>query len=59
MDDSEYYEKMRNHNLNRNANLLRKKSPSTTSNNANRKYTEWKNLQGREDAEMLVEKEAE
>ncbi len=47
MDDEEYYEKMRNHNLNKiKISHLTKKS----------KYSTWKINQGREDAEMLQEK---
>lgn len=49
MDDEEYYSKMRNYNLNRSPILSQKKS----------KYSKWKIEQGREDAEMLAEKNSD
>lgn len=47
MDDDEYYEKMRAHNLNK----TKTKISSKKSN-----YSEWNVTQGHEDAEMLMEK---
>ena len=48
MDGNEYYEKMRRRNLNRDTSWLpKKKTPD---------YSKWRVHEGREDAEMLVEK---
>ena len=49
MDDDEYYEKMRRHNLNRDMSWLPKKNKIP-------EYSKWRVHEGREDAEMLVEK---
>ena len=49
MDDDEYYEIMRRHNLNRDMSWLPKK-------NKKPEYSKWRVHEGREDAEMLVEK---
>ena len=48
MDDNEYYEKMRKRNLNRDTSWLPKK--------VQQNYSKWRVEQGREDAEMLLEK---
>ncbi|MBP5251484.1 MAG: hypothetical protein J6Z17_03615 [Treponema sp.] len=48
MDDNEYYEKMRKRNLNRDTSWLPKK--------VQKDYSKWRVEQGREDAEMLLEK---
>ena len=48
MDDNEYYEKMRKRNLNRDTSWLPKKVQND--------YSKWRVEQGREDAEMLLEK---
>ena len=48
MDDNEYYEKMRKMNLNRDTSWLPKKVQND--------YSKWRVEQGREDAEMLLEK---
>lgn len=49
MDDNEYYEKIRSHNLNRDMSWLPKKTKK-------QEYSKWRVHEGREDAEMLVEK---
>lgn len=49
MDDNEYYEKMRNRNLNRDTSWIPKKEKKPD-------YSKWRVSEGREDAEMLVEK---
>ncbi|WP_287281218.1 hypothetical protein [Treponema sp.] len=49
MDDDEYYEKMRRHNLNQDMSWLPKK-------NKKPEYSKWRVHEGHEDAEMLVEK---
>ena len=64
MDDSEYYSKMRGHNLNRDMSwlpeksLLLKKEKEAREENAGQRFSRWNIEQGREDAEMLAEKNA-
>lgn len=60
MDDNEYYEKMRNRNLNRGFTIpKRKNSVSKNVKDAKSDFKDWSTTQGREDAEMLYERKHE
>lgn len=59
MDDDEYYEKMRNRNLNRSFVLPKKKKSAQNVKDAKSDFKNWETTQGREDAEMLYERKHE
>lgn len=56
MDDAEYYEKMRNRNLNRNYIASKKTRSVKNINSSKSDFKNWATTQGREDAEMLYER---